>query len=600
MRVLKVLCCAAILTAMLAPGARADEYDKKTILTFSGAVQIPGKTLPAGTYVFKLADTSDRHIVRVFDKSEKQLIATLMAVPNQRMDATDKPVVMFSERPAGSPQAIKVWYYPGEHIGNEFIYPKRQAMRIAKETHQRVLSNNSEMTTADSSMATASVGYFDENGNWQTTGEQVATTGAAAPATTDRVAENTTSAPSPEPMVRSRKHLPRTASNLSLFELIAGLSLAGGLMLPVVPDAVLDGAVTALITRRGCRVNTVTHVGLAGLVGALIALPALSAPASQEPSFRGASSELVVLPVLVTDKQGAFVADVARERFAVFDNGRPVAIDVFTNQDAPATIGLIIDASASMRAPDGRRPDGDGRIRGSRAMRSDELFALRFNDDVRDALPDRRLLLADDVEGAQRRDRCPEAGRPDSAVRRRACRTRSPRVGIPRTQGAHRDQRWRRQRERGHARKGIVRARAANAAIYTIGVFEPDDDDRNPGVLKSLAEATGGERVPAAVASATCGRGVRPHRSRHTHRLQHRLRAAGRGRRVSPRARRHSAGRAKSHASHPARLRRGQGAAAPMTRESVRWIERGLIAPGIGLGLWCAFVVIEGQASSAG
>ena len=62
MRVLKVLCCAAILTVMCVPGARADEYDKKTILTFSGPFQIPGKTLPAGSYVFKLADTNDRHI----------------------------------------------------------------------------------------------------------------------------------------------------------------------------------------------------------------------------------------------------------------------------------------------------------------------------------------------------------------------------------------------------------------------------------------------------------------------------------------------------------------------------------------------------------
>ncbi len=230
MRVLKALCCAAVMTAMFAPGARADEYDKKTILTFSGAVQIPGRTLPAGSYVFKLADTSDRHIVRVFDKSEKTLIATLMAVPNQRMEVTDKPVVMFSERPAGSPQAIKVWYYPGEHTGNEFIYPKRQAMRIAKETHQRVLATNSEMTTADNSMTTATVGYFDEDGNWQSSDQKIAVN---APATTARAPESTVARAETTnaPMPHTRKHLPRTASNLSLFELIAGLSLAGGLAL---------------------------------------------------------------------------------------------------------------------------------------------------------------------------------------------------------------------------------------------------------------------------------------------------------------------------------------------------------------------------------
>jgi hypothetical protein len=230
---LKALCCAAVMTAMFAPGARADEWDKKTILTFSGAVQIPGATLPAGTYVFKLADLAgNRHVVRVMDKGEKKIIATLMAIPNQRMTASDKPVVMFSERPAGSPVAVKVWYYPGEKIGNEFVYPKRQAMRIARETHQRVLSSNDEpaATEADSmtAMKSASVGYFDENGEWQNEGATVATTGAETPVVTDRAPETTMANVEPAPKA-ARRHLPRTASNLSLFELLSGLAIAGGL-----------------------------------------------------------------------------------------------------------------------------------------------------------------------------------------------------------------------------------------------------------------------------------------------------------------------------------------------------------------------------------
>jgi hypothetical protein len=236
MRVVKALCCAAVLTAMCVPGARADEWDKKTILTFSGPVQIPGATLPAGSYMFKIADTGDRHVVQVFDKDGKKIIKTLMTIPNQRLKATDKPVVMFSERPAGSPVAVKVWFYPGEHIGNEFIYPKRQAMRIAKETHQRVLATNSEESTTATedatiaSMKTAQVGYFDENGVWQTEDRTIATSGAAAPAVTDTPAA--TAAPEAT-MARAggRRHLPRTASNLSFFELLAGLSIAGGLTL---------------------------------------------------------------------------------------------------------------------------------------------------------------------------------------------------------------------------------------------------------------------------------------------------------------------------------------------------------------------------------
>src|SRR6267142_3853159 len=151
MRVLKCLCGAAALTMLLAPGARADEWNKKTILTFSGPVQIPGATLPAGSYVFKLADISgNRHVVQVFDKDEKKIYTTILAIPNQRLDPSDKPVVLFSERASGSPQAVKVWYYPGETIGNEFVYPKTQAMRIAKETHQPVLSTNDETNTSAS------------------------------------------------------------------------------------------------------------------------------------------------------------------------------------------------------------------------------------------------------------------------------------------------------------------------------------------------------------------------------------------------------------------------------------------------------------------
>src|SRR5258705_10466080 len=148
MRVVKVLCCAAVITVPLAPGARADEWDKKTILTFSGPVQIPGATLPAGSYVFKLADIpGNRHVVQVFDKDEKKLYTTMLAIPNERLEPSDKPVVLFSERAAGSPQAVKVWFYPGNRVGNEFVYPKAQAMRIAKETHSSVLATNDDSNT---------------------------------------------------------------------------------------------------------------------------------------------------------------------------------------------------------------------------------------------------------------------------------------------------------------------------------------------------------------------------------------------------------------------------------------------------------------------
>src|ERR1043165_9881978 len=157
MRVLKYLCCAAAMTVMFAPSARADVWNKKTILTFSGPVQIPGATLPAGSYVFKLADIpGNRHVVQVFDKDERKIYTTILAIPNDRIEPSDNPLVLFSERASGSPQAVRVWYYPGERTGNEFVYPKSQAMRIAKETHQRVLAMN------DESSATGTAGAVPE------------------------------------------------------------------------------------------------------------------------------------------------------------------------------------------------------------------------------------------------------------------------------------------------------------------------------------------------------------------------------------------------------------------------------------------------------
>jgi len=142
----------ALIGAALAPGAMADEWNKKTVVTFSGPVEIPGvhltgwSVLPAGTYVFKLLDSqSDRHIVQIFSKDEKTIIATILAIPNYRLKATDKTVVTFRERPAGEPEALRAWFYPGMNWGEEFVYPKAKAIELAKSTNTPVLSTAAEI-----------------------------------------------------------------------------------------------------------------------------------------------------------------------------------------------------------------------------------------------------------------------------------------------------------------------------------------------------------------------------------------------------------------------------------------------------------------------
>ena len=103
--------------------ATADEWNKLTVLTFSHDVEIPGKVLPAGTYVFQLADSAtSRHVVQVFDQAGR-ILATVLTIPAARLAAADEPRITFEEQPAGAPFPIKKWFYPGDLGGEEFIYP---------------------------------------------------------------------------------------------------------------------------------------------------------------------------------------------------------------------------------------------------------------------------------------------------------------------------------------------------------------------------------------------------------------------------------------------------------------------------------------------
>src|SRR5437588_2305024 len=96
--------CPVLLSLALAPTGSSDEWNKKTIVTTNVPVEIPGKVLPAGTYVFKLLDSpSNRNIVQIFDKDEKHLYATLLAIPDYRSKPADKPLLQFEERPSNSP-----------------------------------------------------------------------------------------------------------------------------------------------------------------------------------------------------------------------------------------------------------------------------------------------------------------------------------------------------------------------------------------------------------------------------------------------------------------------------------------------------------------
>jgi hypothetical protein len=216
-----MVCGLALLGAALASNARADEWNKKTVITFSGPVEIPGvhltgwAVLPAGTYVFKLLDSSsDRHIVQIFNKDETIVYATILAIPNYRLKATDKTVITFRERPAGEPEALRAWFFPGDNYGQEFVYGKAKAMEIAKQTNTPVL-----FTPADTVAETAEPITSAEHPvvvelkaapvmAVQPTGEELALTEIVTP-------------------LAAAPALPATASNLPLFALFGLIALGG-------------------------------------------------------------------------------------------------------------------------------------------------------------------------------------------------------------------------------------------------------------------------------------------------------------------------------------------------------------------------------------
>jgi hypothetical protein len=141
-----------LLSGALLPSAKADDFNRKTVVTFSGPVEIPGVhlkgwgVLPAGTYVFKIMDSqSDRHIVQIFSKDELTVYATVLAIPNYRLKSTDKTVMTFRERPAGEPEALRAWFYPGRNWGEEFVYPKATAVALAKVSNIPVLAIAAEV-----------------------------------------------------------------------------------------------------------------------------------------------------------------------------------------------------------------------------------------------------------------------------------------------------------------------------------------------------------------------------------------------------------------------------------------------------------------------
>jgi len=140
----------ALLVGFVLATISAQPLDKRTFFTFSAPVKLPGLTLPPGKYLFRVADPeTGGRVVQVLSADGKTLYGTFFAIPAERLDPAPAPEVRFIETPAGTPPAIKEWWNQGELIGREFIYPRQEAMLLAKSSSRPVLTTKSNTTTVE-------------------------------------------------------------------------------------------------------------------------------------------------------------------------------------------------------------------------------------------------------------------------------------------------------------------------------------------------------------------------------------------------------------------------------------------------------------------
>ncbi len=206
----------AVLCLLAVPSASADDWNRKTIVTFSGPVEVPGvgaQILPAGTYVFTILNSQgDRHIVQIFNEAQNHVFTTIIAIPNYRLKTTSKTVITFRERPAGQPESLRAWFYPGRQWGEEFVYAKSRAVELAKEINEPVLATPVDLATAPiETLQTAPVEAVDPKGEPVELAQVVEPPPAAA-----------------EPVEVAAAKLPKTASPLPLIGLIGLISLGAG------------------------------------------------------------------------------------------------------------------------------------------------------------------------------------------------------------------------------------------------------------------------------------------------------------------------------------------------------------------------------------
>jgi Ca-activated chloride channel homolog len=229
------------------------------------------------------------------------------------------------------------------------------------------------------------------------------------------------------------------------------------------------------------------------------------------------NANLVVLHATALDHKGLLVSGLKQESFQVYEDGVLQQIKYFSQQDVPVTVGLVIDNSGSMRAK--RSEVIAAALAFARSSNpQDQIFVVNFNEHVRFALP-ADMLFTDQVPQLEMAlSKINTNGQTAlydavaAALEHLKKGDRDKKVLIVISDGGDNASR--------HTLAQIISmAQHSDAIIYAIGLFEEQDEDRNPRVLAQLATDTGGERfLPQSVKEAVpiCERIARDIRSQYT------------------------------------------------------------------------------------
>jgi len=226
---------------------------------------------------------------------------------------------------------------------------------------------------------------------------------------------------------------------------------------------------------------------------------------------------LVVLHATVTDRQGGFVSDLGEQDFEVYENGVAQPIRLFKNEDIPVTVGLVVDHSTTMR-PKLEEVFAAARVFVQSSNRDDEMFVVNFNETVSLGLPrairftDSTAELESAIAAAPTEGQTALYDAIATALEELQAGSRDKKVLIVVSDGGD--------NASSHTLAQVMKLAAqSSAVIYTIGIFDEDDPDRNPDVLKRLAKATGGEAfLPGQLSEvvAVCERIARDIRHQYT------------------------------------------------------------------------------------